>query len=391
MKITLSRIVSNIVTDVVNEPIKMARSMITSALWYTVDISNFRWSIRHETLNKYFRHIPGCMTLEGIDNEDLDPDYAKLPNQYLDAYVFNGTTIWFTYQCVENTTQSDGSQLRLTMSLKVLYSEKNKQNLRLFIKQLVRDTKDFEKKKSKNLWRNVCGQACIECNDRPHRSFRDVFIPKSQRDQIITAVTKFNDSEKWYKDHKIPYHFGIMLHGEPGTGKSSVVQAILELMDCDVFYLAADELMTSIKNDHWIRWRGKDRVRVVIIEDIDTNAFTINRKAKDPNTNNNFVVKQPVSIGSLLNFMDGFGSPDKVIYIMTTNHLKDLDPALIRPGRIDLSLEIGYLTDETFADFIRFHYGTNVNTHVRDGITCADLQTKVMEGWTCEQICDYVK
>ena len=77
---------------------------------------------------------------------------------------------------------------------------------------------------------------------------------------------------------------------------------------------------------------------------------------------------------------------------MTTNHLEKLDPALIRPGRIDVSVEIGYVDNETFAQFTKFHYGRMpININVRNGFTFAQLQTYVMKGMSFDDLCDLVK
>ena len=99
----------------------------------------------------------------------------------------------------------------------------------------------------------------------------------------------------------------------------------------------------------------------------------------------------PELLGKLLNYMDGYGSPDGTIWILTTNHINKLDPALVRPGRIDLNIEIGYATDETFVKFMKFHYGYNVpdTYHIKDGMLFGDLQTKVMLGWSVDQMLDY--
>lgn len=386
----MKKLAKHIAGQVLSEPVQMVMSSISTFMWYRVDISNFRWGLKQEALTNYFRHIPVSFNPSRFDNECMDNDYPKLPEKFIDVCVFQGTTIWLEYQCVENSTSSDGSQLRLTMTLRVLHTEKNIKTLRRFMKELSIQSKRLESLQAKSLYHQVDRQSCFEKYNRPHRSFNDVFIPKRQQKILTESIQKFCNSEKWYNDHHIPYHFGIMLHGNPGTGKSSVVQVISSLIDCDVFYITADGLMDSIANAHWIEYRSKDRMRIIIVEDIDTNSFTRNRKKTDDNGNMAWE-KKPVSIGSLLNFMDGYGSPDKVIWVMTTNHLDDLDPALVRPGRIDLVMEIGYVNDETFSDFIRYHFGEKPgNVHVRDGITCADLQTKVMEGWTKEQLTEYV-
>jgi chaperone BCS1 len=52
-------------------------------------------------------------------------------------------------------------------------------------------------------------------------------------------------------------------------------------------------------------------------------------------------VQGGVSLSGLLNVLDGFGAPENVIYVMTTNDADAIDPALLRPGRIDYKLLLG--------------------------------------------------
>jgi chaperone BCS1 len=278
------------------------------------------------------------------------------------------------------------------MVLKVLYTKRNVEALRRFMRQIIRESKQIEAYEAKFIYRRVRGNYAAECPDRPKRTFQNVFIPDALQERIETAVKSFCANEQWYHDHCIPYHYGILLHGNPGTGKSSVVQAITNLIDCDIFYISAESLSEAVVNEEWIRYASKDRMRVVIVEDIDTTRFTLDRSnEKDGKA---FRTNTPIAtIGTFLNMIDGFANHEKVIYIFTTNHLEKLDPALVRPGRVDLCLEIDYINDETFAKFCRFHYNENPasDIHVREGLTFAELQVKVMEGCTLEQLCEYVK
>ena len=86
--------------------------------------------------------------------------------------------------------------------------------------------------------------------------------------------------------------------------------------------------------------------------------------------------------------MDGMNSPENVIWIFTTNHIDRLDPALIRPGRIDKKIEIGYVDNETFSEFLMHHYGKGLESgyEVGGGLTFASIQTDVMLGMTYEEI-----
>ena len=98
------------------------------------------------------------------------------------------------------------------------------------------------------------------------------------------------------------------------------------------------------------------------IEDIDTCGATMDRDTK-----NKKVTKSDkddfsfLTLSGLLNGIDGVSSGDDRILIATTNHPEKLDKALIREGRFDLHLEIGYVNDEMLKEFItRFYPGHKI-------------------------------
>jgi hypothetical protein len=102
-----------------------------------------------------------------------------------------------------------------------------------------------------------------------------------------------------------------------------------------------------------------------------------------------------IGLASVLNTIDGIGAPTNTIFIFTTNHVEKLDPALIRPGRIDLKLEIKPVCVETFTQFMKKHYGEDVSIpkdlKIKSGISFAELQTMVMGKKTPEEIIKHVK
>jgi len=60
-----------------------------------------------------------------------------------------------------------------------------------------------------------------------------------------------------------------------------------------------------------------------------------------------------VTLSGLLNALDGFSAPDNVLFIMTSNQIEALDPALLRPGRIDYRLYLGPATEQQKAELYR--------------------------------------
>lgn len=69
--------------------------------------------------------------------------------------------------------------------------------------------------------------------------------------------------------------------------------------------------------------------------------------------NQNPANQNGVTLSGLLNVLDGFYAPTNVLFVMTTNHVEDLDEALLRPGRIDYKLYLGKATDRQKIELYR--------------------------------------
>jgi len=95
---------------------------------------------------------------------------------------------------------------------------------------------------------------------------------------------------------------------------------------------------------------------IVVIEDIDA-LFTKDRKKK--------VEKSPLTFSGLLNALDGVGSGTGQLFILTTNLRDELDPALIRNGRVDLHIQFGYAEEEQMRDMWNGFY-PDATPHMAD-------------------------
>ena len=137
--------------------------------------------------------------------------------------------------------------------------------------------------------------------------------------------------------------------------------------------------------------------RVICIEDVDC-GFAESKMSKiwnEDGTAKN--VERKVGLAEILNCLDGLHAPQNTIYVLTTNHIEKLDPALIRPGRCDVKLEVPGVTRETFIKFINYHYKCGAakdsfqNMNFDTGITFAELQTLVMKGASIKDLCEIIE
>jgi len=98
---------------------------------------------------------------------------------------------------------------------------------------------------------------------------------------------------------------------------------------------------------------------VILFEDIDcmksSDARPITEDAVGAQSKSSSVKedRNGVTLSGLLNALDGFSAPDNVLFIMTSNQIEALDPALLRPGRIDYRLYLGPATEEQKVELYR--------------------------------------
>lgn len=165
------------------------------------------------------------------------------------------------------------------------------------------------------------------------RNIDTLFLCDKTLSKIKNVIANYLTTDKYERFH-IQKKLGIIFHGPPGTGKSSLIRAIATMTNRDVYYFTTEEdrVRGAINAVKYI-----ERPIVLAIEDIDCLSDSIKNRDKEK--------KGRFSLATLLSFLDGQNLPDDTIVIATTNRISDLDPALIRPGRFDFSLEISPADD----------------------------------------------
>ena len=170
------------------------------------------------------------------------------------------------------------------------------------------------------------------------RPFDSVVLEEGLSEKILGDVREFLDARTWYLDRGIPYRRGYLLYGPPGTGKTSFVQALAGILDFNIAMLSLSQrgLTDDLLNHLLLNVPART---IVLLEDADA-AFG-NRRQRD----NEGYSGANVTYSGLLNALDGVASAEERIIFMTTNHIDRLDDALIRPGRVDMTIHLGNATE----------------------------------------------
>lgn len=171
----------------------------------------------------------------------------------------------------------------------------------------------------------------------PKRPLSTVYLQENKIDNIMDNVKKFfsDESRDIYLSFGIPYKSVQLIHGPPGTGKTSLIKSIASHLDCDLYILpiSKDMLDTNLVDAFSYISDNEDKERIIVIEDIDT-LFDGERKEGDDHNG--------ITLQAFLNCLDGFTCVEGTMLFLTANKPEVLDFAMIRSCRIDNKIELDY-------------------------------------------------
>ncbi|KAI5059855.1 hypothetical protein GOP47_0026174 [Adiantum capillus-veneris] len=200
-------------------------------------------------------------------------------------------------------------------------------------------------------------------------TFDTLALDDGLADRIKTDLDVFSKGESFYHRNGRAWKRGYLLYGPPGTGKSSMIAAIANHMEYDTYDLE----LTKVRDNSQLKSLliQTTRKAVIVIEDIDCSAQLCDRTAAEDSRESassestessagTSIEGSKLTLSGLLNFTDGLWSccGEERIFIFTTNYKDRLDPALLRPGRMDnMHILLSYCTFPAFKKLANNYLG----------------------------------
>ncbi|KAI8985569.1 P-loop containing nucleoside triphosphate hydrolase protein [Trametes punicea] len=264
-------------------------------------------------------------------------------------------TLWYKYRYVTITRDevNDGIWNSPKQTLRVRILTRDHKVLR----ELLAEARKLFRQSSENMisiyvsdtddyWKRV--------STHPKRPTQSIILDPGVIELVLNDAKDFLASKAWYAERGIPHRRGYLLYGAPGSGKTSLIHSVAGELNLDVYILSLtrlgldDNSLSSIIADLPTQC-------IVLAEDIDA-AFHqgVKRDIADPERGQQDEREPPggskggaegsppvgrVTLSGLLNALDGIAAQEGRILFATTNDYAALDPALCRPGRLDLHIE----------------------------------------------------
>ena len=189
----------------------------------------------------------------------------------------------------------------------------------------------------------------------PSESFEDIGGLSDQIREIKETIELPLIHPEIFSNIGISPPKGVILYGEPGTGKTLIAKAVANSTRASFIRVTGSELVQKYLGE------GPKLIReifhfacyfspsIIFMDEIDA----IGTARYETSSGGEREIQRTML--ELLNQLDGFDSNDNIKVIMATNRIESLDPALIRPGRIDRKIEFPFPDERTIRRIFKVH------------------------------------
>ena len=217
--------------------------------------------------------------------------------------------------------------------------------------------------------------------------------------QIEHIIDGFLKKKDIYDRFGKKFKLNILLYGNPGTGKTSIIKYIANKFKfekvhyIDKMFARNDDSCIIYNTKNIIEWYEKTgKPSLLIIEDIDKSVLKIGGDNEENENKPKKIVGMDGYIrnavhgsltgsgevlNNLMQFLDSNTSPNGAITIITTNNKQYLPEPLIRPGRLDYMIEVGNISSEEAKEMVKF-YGSDIEIEDHD-YNPAELENRIFQ------------
>lgn len=334
-------------------------SQSTMTITVTDDDIAFSW------VKEWFCEQPFMKRIRRVDLDTTlrGAELALIPAPGAHWFFHAGRPFWVWFSRSDN---SETRGRRRTESLTFTTIGRNRAVLKDFVAGIVACHHQKEEKAS-NLFVYDESWDCVSAYSP--RLLESVILKPGEKEHLLHDLEKFRASRPRYQRLGVPYHRGYLLYGPPGTGKTSMVSAIAAHCGMSLYAINLTEF-----NDRTLKKAMNDvpEDSFILFEDIDCMRTGDRRKElatpdqPEDKSSGGKNGATGVTLSGLLNVLDGFHAPENVVFVMTTNAVEALDPALLRPGRIDYKLYLGEADESQKVELFRRFFPEALESEARE-------------------------
>ncbi|KAL5544285.1 hypothetical protein UlMin_008069 [Ulmus minor] len=303
-------------------------------------------------------------------------DYERVEDE------FRGVRVWWRLEKLASSERHSKKEKRFYV---LTFHKRHREIVtKCYLEHVMREGRDIRiRNRQRKLYTNCAGFDFWSGSMWTHivfkhpASFEMMALDPRKKNEIVEDLLAFSRNKEFYARAGKAWKRGYLPYGPPGTGKSTIVAAMANSLNYDVYDLE----LTAVKDNTTLRRLLIDTTSksIIVIEDIDCSLDLTGQREKmedkyclEDEKNMGNATRQErkedgnsskMTLSGLLNFIDGIWSAceGERLIVFTTNCVEKLDPALIRKGRMDKHIELSFCTFEGFKVLAKNYL--NVETH----------------------------